>query len=107
MSAKKLYKLKQNMKYMNQLPTKGKLPEEVAKMVNNYLGLDNVDWEGGRVSGTVYSGDAKLNDVVSDVYKKFTWTNPLHPDVFPSIRFVFEDFEFKQMKVLILALMTF
>jgi len=86
MSAKKLYKLKQNMKYMNQLPTKGKLPEEVAKMVNNYLGLDNVDWEGGRVSGTVYSGDAKLNDVVSDVYKKFTWTNPLHPDVFPSIR---------------------
>lgn len=85
-SAKKMYKLKPNMGYMNHLPKKGKNNTEIQKLAGNYLSLDSVNWESGNVSGTVYSGNNELNDVVSDVYKQFTWSNPLHPDVFPSIR---------------------
>lgn len=85
-SAKKLYKLKPDMGYLNSLPKKRKSADEIMKSIEKYLSLDQVNWEAGNVSGTVYSGDGDLNAVVGDVYKKFTWSNPLHPDVFPSVR---------------------
>jgi len=39
----------------------------------------------GNVSGTVYHGGQELTKLNAKVYEMTTWTNPLHPDVFPGI----------------------
>lgn len=39
-----------------------------------------------KVSGTVYLAGDELENLLSDVYRLHSLTNPLHPDVFPSVR---------------------
>ena len=39
-----------------------------------------------KVSGTVYLASSELDTLLCDVYRLFSLTNPLHPDVFPSVR---------------------
>ena len=39
-----------------------------------------------KVSGTVYLAGSELETLLCDVYHLFSLTNPLHPDVFPSVR---------------------
>lgn len=43
------------------------------------------DWRKGKVSGAVYFFDHQLIDLLTKVYGKASYTNPLHPDVFPGI----------------------
>lgn len=43
------------------------------------------DWKSGRVSGSVYYYDPELVNLVSEVYSKSSYTNPLHPDIFPGL----------------------
>jgi sphinganine-1-phosphate aldolase len=45
-----------------------------------------VKWGDGMCSGTVYSGDTALTQLMAKVYGEFAWTNPLHADVFPDVR---------------------
>jgi sphinganine-1-phosphate aldolase len=37
------------------------------------------------VSGAVYYFDQNLIDLVTEVYGKSSYTNPLHPDIFPGV----------------------
>ncbi|NXG08140.1 SGPL1 lyase, partial [Sakesphorus luctuosus] len=46
----------------------------------------DVRWQDGKVSGTVYSGEEKLTQLLVKVYEEFAWSNPLHPDIFPGLR---------------------
>lgn len=39
-----------------------------------------------KVSGTVYFAGAQLRELLDRAYVTFTHTNPLHGDVFPSVR---------------------
>jgi hypothetical protein len=39
-----------------------------------------------KVSGTVYFAGDELRDLLSSTYAAFSHTNPLHGDVFPSVR---------------------
>jgi sphinganine-1-phosphate aldolase len=68
------------------LPEQGLSFEEVNKEVDELLNLDHVRWEDGRVSGAVYHGERELLKLQTDVYGKFTVSNPIHPDVFPGVR---------------------
>uniref|UniRef100_A0A2K6MS46 sphinganine-1-phosphate aldolase n=1 Tax=Rhinopithecus bieti TaxID=61621 RepID=A0A2K6MS46_RHIBE len=43
-------------------------------------------WQEGRASGTVYSGEEKLTELLVKAYGDFAWSNPLHPDIFPGLR---------------------
>lgn len=43
------------------------------------------DWKNGRVSGSVYFHDPELISLVTEVYGKSSYTNPLHPDIFPGL----------------------
>ena len=55
-------------------------------LLYRYKQLDHVDWQKGRVSGTVYHGGQQFSRLLSEAYAAFSHSNPLHPDVFPSVR---------------------
>ena len=44
------------------------------------------DWQGGRVSGTVYHGGQDLTNLLAEAYRMYAISNPLHPEVFPGVR---------------------
>lgn len=50
-----------------------------------YLYLGHYDWKEGFVSGAVYYYDEKLIDLLTNVYSRASYTNPLHSDVFPGV----------------------
>jgi len=55
-------------------------------MSYRYSNLGDVNWQDGRVSGTVYHGGEELIQLQSKAYSMFAMTNPLHPGVFPGVR---------------------
>lgn len=85
LSADKLFKIKPGMVYRTQLPQYGMSHTEILKEVDEYTSMDH-QWEDGSVSGAVYYGDPELTETVGYVFKKFAWSNPLHPDLFPGLR---------------------
>ncbi|KAF8445009.1 pyridoxal phosphate-dependent transferase [Boletus edulis BED1] len=70
------------------LPAKGKstdwILEEMARM-DKELGM-HVDWREGKISGAVYHGGEELSKVLVAAFERYAVSNPLHPDVFPSVR---------------------
>uniref|UniRef100_A0A8C9X808 sphinganine-1-phosphate aldolase n=1 Tax=Sander lucioperca TaxID=283035 RepID=A0A8C9X808_SANLU len=78
--------LKEGMSYTKQLPSKGLSQSQVLEKIREYETLNEVQWEKGCVSGTVYWGDESLTNLLVKVYGDFAWSNPLHPDIFPGVR---------------------
>ncbi|KAK2160004.1 hypothetical protein LSH36_142g07003 [Paralvinella palmiformis] len=79
--------------FVQKLPDKGLNEVDVLKELQKYKslgeifeGMMDVDWKKGACSGTVYSGEDDLSNLMAKVYGEFAWTNPLHADVFPDIR---------------------
>lgn len=68
------------------LPESGRKPKEVLNACKTLDSYGDVDWKGGKVSGTVYHGGDELTKLMEQVFGMFCWSNPLHPDVFPGIR---------------------
>ncbi|KAM4636004.1 sphingosine-1-phosphate lyase 1 [Discoglossus pictus] len=77
---------KDGVSYVTTLPKSGLQQDQVMEELKQYSSLGHVSWESGKVSGTVYSGEDKLTDLLIKVYKEYAWSNPLHPDVFPGVR---------------------
>ncbi|XP_049837080.1 sphingosine-1-phosphate lyase isoform X3 [Schistocerca gregaria] len=71
--------------YITNLPESGKNREEILKQVKAYLELGDYDWKKGYVSGTVYFHNPELIELLTEVYGLASYTNPLHPDVFPGV----------------------
>ncbi|KAJ8248172.1 hypothetical protein GJAV_G00239130 [Gymnothorax javanicus] len=78
--------LKDGMSYIKSLPAQGLTQTQVLDAIKQYDALGEVQWEKGKVSGAVYSGDPKLTNLLVKVYGDFAWSNPLHPDIFPGVR---------------------
>ncbi|KAL4640940.1 sphingosine-1-phosphate lyase 1 [Arapaima gigas] len=78
--------LKNGMSYTQHLPSLGLTQAEVLEKIKEYDSLGEVQWEKGKVSGAVYSGDEKLTNLLVKVYGDFAWSNPLHPEIFPGVR---------------------
>ncbi|KAJ7646954.1 pyridoxal phosphate-dependent transferase [Roridomyces roridus] len=70
------------------LPAEGHTPEwilaEMEKM-DQEMGKPNT-WKAGKLSGAVYHGGDDMERVIVAAYAKYCVSNPLHPDVFPTIR---------------------
>ncbi|XP_037533756.1 sphingosine-1-phosphate lyase 1 [Nematolebias whitei] len=81
-----LFTLKEGMSYMKELPSSGLSHSQVMDKIKEYQTLNEVPWERGCVSGTVYWGDESLTKLLVKVYGDFAWSNPLHPDIFPGVR---------------------
>lgn len=73
------------MGYYTKLPFDGISQNDILKLVDDYLALGNYKWKEGKVSGAVYNFNDHLSELVGAVYKKTSYTNPLHPDIFPGI----------------------
>ena len=42
----------------------------------------------GKVSGTIYSANDKTEELISSISNLYFKTNPLHPDIFPTLRYI-------------------
>lgn len=74
-----------DLEYNYELPAKGLESHEILKLVDKHLQRGEYDWRGGHVSGAVYAYNTELLKLIADVYGKASYTNPLHPDIFPGI----------------------
>ncbi|KAG0300903.1 hypothetical protein BGZ98_008785, partial [Dissophora globulifera] len=68
------------------LPEKGFSSEVMNSELDRYNSLPHTRWEEGRVSGAVYHHNKVLSALGAQAYKKFSSSNPLHPEVFPGTR---------------------
>ncbi|XP_026476712.1 sphingosine-1-phosphate lyase-like isoform X1 [Ctenocephalides felis] len=82
---KDIQKRMQDVPYITTLPEQGLSDEEIVKMAKSYLNLGTYKWKEGRVSGAVYYYDPELIELNTKIYGMTSYTNPLHPDVFPGV----------------------
>ncbi|KAJ8023088.1 Sphingosine-1-phosphate lyase 1 [Holothuria leucospilota] len=81
-----MYPNKEGDRFLTELPADGISQKEILSRLESYEATSIADWKNGRVSGCVYGGTEELSSLCSEVYHRFAWTNPLHPDVFPGVR---------------------
>lgn len=76
-----------NHQIIRSLPNSGLEISEIYNLQNKYLMMREFEPSKGQISGTIYK--KYTNQYLSfmmQTYKKFMFSNPLHPDVFPDIR---------------------
>jgi len=69
-----------------EIPEEGWSHERVLELMSKLQKSEENRWKDGKVSGVVYHGGDSHTEIMSQVFSLFALTNPLHPDVFPSIR---------------------
>ncbi|XP_022227563.1 sphingosine-1-phosphate lyase [Drosophila obscura] len=74
-----------HLTYTVTLPEKGLSNEVILKLVDDHLKTGHYEWREGRVSGAVYGYNPELVQLVTEVYGKASYTNPLHADLFPGV----------------------
>lgn len=75
-----------DIKFLQDIPKEGWTKEKILEEVKRYQSLGTVNWRGGRASGTVYGGNSnEMQDLITEVYRLTSWSNPLHADVFPGV----------------------
>lgn len=74
-----------HLTYSETLPEKGLSKEEILRLVDEHLKTGHYNWRDGRVSGAVYGYKPDLVELVTEVYGKASYTNPLHADLFPGV----------------------
>lgn len=60
------------------LPSNGRPPQELVNELESYATNENQKWVQGKVSGTVYPKDEQHTELMVNVYKVYSWANPLH-----------------------------
>ncbi|XP_012529920.1 sphingosine-1-phosphate lyase [Monomorium pharaonis] len=71
--------------FVVRLPKDGLKNDKILNLVNEYVHLGDYKWEEGRVSGAIYRTNNELAQLIGNVYAVASYTNPLHPDIFPGI----------------------
>ncbi|KAI6220956.1 Pyridoxal-dependent decarboxylase domain protein [Aphelenchoides fujianensis] len=74
--------------FVKWIPEQGMSSAEILERAARYEQMnEKFDVARGRVSGTVYTDmREELLQVLTDVFKRYAYSNPLHPDVFPGAR---------------------
>lgn len=70
----------------NKLLNNGLDDIDIVNKIKNLYSLGKFDFKRGKVSGTVYSSDKKLDNLMNTIFPIFYRSNPLHPDIFPGVR---------------------
>jgi len=77
--------LKSNQEWITRIPANPLSHEEILSRMRELKEKDEQIWKSGKVSGAVYTDDAQHLSLLNEVYSYFSLSNPLHPDVFPSV----------------------
>lgn len=84
---KELTEIYQNESYISGLPIKSTGSEILLKKLKHYQMFDTSNWQAGRISGAIYTNNSsRYNEFLLSVYGSYMWSNPLHSDVFASVR---------------------
>lgn len=68
-----------------ELPQKGWKKTAILNLMKNACAEEDKIWENGKVSGGVYFGQRKHIDMLNDAFSKYSISNPLHADIWPSV----------------------
>ncbi|CAK9824876.1 Sphingosine-1-phosphate lyase [Anthophora retusa] len=71
--------------FILKLPKDGLEPSKIFELVKECVQLGDYDWQNGKVSGAIYRIDTDHLQLMGDIYSIASYTNPLHPDVFPGV----------------------
>jgi glutamate/tyrosine decarboxylase-like PLP-dependent enzyme len=82
---KSLYPYAERYGVNRKLPDTGRPREEILAEVEAIAREENASWEGGRSSGTMYSGDHDHYDFLNRVCAQFSYFNALQRDMCPSM----------------------
>merc|ERR1719232_1508901 len=85
---REIYKsLKSNPDHKPQikLPEKGWDHNQIIKELEKNSDNERVNYELGKISGTVYDSDQTHISLLQSVYNLYTTSNPLHVDIWPSL----------------------
>lgn len=74
-----------HLTYITSLPNNGLERGDILQTLNSNLNMGDFEWKKGLVSGSIYFFKEDLIDLVSQVYHDTSYTNPLHPDLFPGL----------------------
>jgi sphinganine-1-phosphate aldolase len=66
------------------MPDEGTAREEILAMMNDMAVRENVVWEDGQCSGTMYCGDHDHYDFLNAAFSNFSYVNTLQRDMCPS-----------------------
>uniref|UniRef100_A0A914E360 sphinganine-1-phosphate aldolase n=1 Tax=Acrobeloides nanus TaxID=290746 RepID=A0A914E360_9BILA len=73
--------------FCSKLPEMGMKTEQVVEMADLYTKMESPKYLEGRVSGAVFSDESEEEmKVYTEVFKRFAWSNPLWPKLFPGVR---------------------
>eukprot|EP00913_Durusdinium_trenchii_P033392 g31260.t1 len=61
-------------------------PEELLKLLDRRKELDTKTWAEGKITGAVYHGGKQHYDFVGQVFSRWAFCNPLHPELHPALR---------------------
>ena len=67
------------------LPQEGRTAEDILNQLQEFVKLEEPKWRDGNVSGGIYSGESELIALMGQATTLYGITNPLHPDIFPSL----------------------
>ncbi|UCD98659.1 MAG: aminotransferase class V-fold PLP-dependent enzyme [Chloroflexota bacterium] len=67
------------------LPLQGMDREEILELMEEFKEIEAAQWQDGFLSGVVYHGDTAHIDFMNRVYAINSQSNPIHPEVWPSI----------------------
>ena len=68
------------------LPKEGWTEQQISAELSKLAEMEHTRWEDGLVSGAVYHGGNEFAKLQAEAFKMFLVCNPIHPDVFPSVR---------------------
>lgn len=77
------HSMKDDYPNISQLPDKQKTYQEIETIINKMKPSINQE---KHISGIIYLGDQSHNDNMIKIFSRFSFSNPLHPDIFPEIR---------------------
>ncbi|CAK5033507.1 unnamed protein product [Meloidogyne enterolobii] len=83
-----IHQYDKGLDFIREMPLKAINHESILKQIEYYQEMEGTfDYIKGRVSGTVYTNiDPSHMAILGEVFHKFAYSNPLHPDVFPAVR---------------------
>jgi hypothetical protein len=70
---------------LKKMPLKGTNHNEILDLMKTVTSTEDIIWETGRVSGSVYHGKREHQNLLNQAFCMYSLSNPLHPEVWPSL----------------------